>query len=143
MPPGKEKELEHFHMYVPVAKGKPKADKVDILISFFTPGKENALTREDLVSKGEAAGLVNPSSEFKNKDRAMRKLIAKAKLDYNIQITNDGDGECYYIPTPKESVQLARNNKREDKKAISTFKNNKPNKALEEDYKHNRIVGDD
>lgn len=71
----------------------------------------------------------------------MRNLIARVKVDYNVKITNDGDGEGYYIPTQKESVQLARNNKREDKKAISTLRNNKGNKALEEDYKHGRIEG--
>ena len=69
----------------------------------------------------------------------MRKLMHKAKVDYNIKITNDGDGEGYYIPTSKESMQLARNNKREDKKAVSIFRNNKGNKALSEDYKVGRL----
>lgn len=129
--------METFHIYKPVAHGKPKIDKVEVFISFFTPGKENAIKRADLTQKCVDAGLINSKSK-ENQDRAMRNLIAKAKVDYNIQITNDADGEGYYIPTLKESLQLSRNNNREDKKAITTFRNNKPNKALAEDYKHGR-----
>ena len=69
----------------------------------------------------------------------MRKLMARAKIDFNIQITNDGKGEGYYIPTFRESIQLAKNNKREDRKAVSIFAGNKGNKALAEDYRNERI----
>ena len=88
--------------------------------------------------------LINSSTcpidkETKDKDRAMRKLLARARCDYNIKITNDGKGGGYYLPTAKESIQLAKNNKREDKKAVSIFRNHKGNKALEEDYRTERI----
>ena len=133
------RRMEKFHIYTPVAKGKPKPDKIDIFMSFFTPGKENAIKRDDLTQKCVDAGLVNKDSSKENQDRAMRKLIERAKVDYKFCITNDGKGEGYYIPTPKDAVRLARNNKREDKKAISTFRSTKVNKALTEDFKYGRV----
>lgn len=101
--------MERSVFYKPKAEGKPKPDRIDIFISFFVPGKENAIKREKLLRRCIEAGIANS-------DRAMRKLIERVKVDYNIQITNECDGEGYYIPTQKESVQLARNNKREDKR---------------------------
>ena len=130
--------MQKDYIYVPKAKGTSKPDKVEIFISLFTPGKENAIKRNDLTKKCVEAGLINPDTV--DKDRVMRKLLERAKLDYNIKITNDGDGEGYYIPTQKESMQLARNNKREDKKAVSIFRNNKGNKALSEDFRTERII---
>ena len=130
--------MKKFYIDVPKAKGTKKPDKVEIFISLFTPGKENAIKRNDLTQKCVEAGLINLDTV--DKDRVMRKLLERAKLDYNIKITNDGDGEGYYIPTPKESMQLARNNKREDKKAVSIFRNNKGNKALSEDFRTERII---
>lgn len=130
--------MQKDYIYVPKAKGTSKPDKVEIFIGLFTPGKENAIKRNDLTQKCVEAGLINLDTV--DKDRVMRKLLERAKLDYNIKITNDGDGEGYYIPTPKESMQLARNNKREDKKAVSIFRNNKGNKALSEDFRTERII---
>ena len=129
--------METFHIYQPIAKGKPKPDKIDIFMSLFTPGKENAIKREDLPQKCVDAGLIGV--DVVDKDRAARKLIERAKIDYKFCITNDGDGEGYYIPTPEEAARLARNNKREDKKAISTFRSTKVNKALAEDFKYGRV----
>ena len=130
--------METDYIYVPKAKGTRKPDKVEIFIGLFTPGKENAIKRDELTRRCVDAGLINPDAV--DKDRLMRKLLARAKVDYNIKITNDGDGEGYYLPTLKESMQLARNNKREDKKAVSIFRNNKGNKALSEDYRTERII---
>lgn len=127
------------YMYQPVAKGKPKVDKIELFISLLPFGKENAIKRSDLVCKCVKAGLVNASSNAENQDRAMRKLIERAKVDYRISITNDGKGKGYYRPTKEDAVRLSENNDREDKKAISTFKSNKINKALEEDYKRGRF----
>lgn len=130
--------METFYIDVPEAKGTKKPDKIEIFIGLFIPGKENAIKRNDLTQKCVEAGLININAS--DKDRAMRILLEKAKRDYNIKITNDGRGEGYYIPTPKESLQLARNNEREDKKAVSIFRNNKGNKALSEDYRKERII---
>lgn len=129
--------METDYIYVPKVKGTRKPDKVEIFIGLFTPGKEHAIKRDELTQRCVGVGLINPNAV--DKDRVMRKLLARAKVDYNIKITNDGDGEGYYLPTFKESMQLARNNKREDKKAVSIFRNNKGNKALSEDYKAGRL----
>lgn len=128
------------YMTHPPVKGIYKPDKIDIFVGLFTPGKENAIKREDLVQRCVGAGLI--SENTKDKDRAMRNLVARVKVDYNVQITNDCDGEGYYIPTHKESLQLARNNRREDKRAVTTFRNNKGNKALSEDYRAGRLGGE-
>lgn len=117
------RRMETDYIYVPKAKGTRKTDKVEIFIGLFTPGKENAIKRDELTRRCVDAGLINPDAV--DKDRLMRKLLARAKVDYNIKITNDGDGEGYYLPTLKESMQLARNNK--------------GNKALSEDYKAGRL----
>lgn len=129
--------MNTFYINQPVAKGKGLPDKIDVFVGLFTPGKENAIKRDELTQRCVGAGLIG--IDVKDKDRAMRNLLARVKVDYNVQITNDGDGAGYYIPTFKESVQLARNNKREDKKAISTLKGNKGNKALYDDYQHGRL----
>lgn len=132
--------VKKFYVSVPVAKGKCIPDKIDIFVGLFTPGKENAIKRDELTQRCVGAGLIR--QDCKDKDRAMRNLIARVKVDYNVKITNDGDGEGYYIPTAKESVQLARNNRREDRRAYTTFRNNKGNKALSEDYRAGRLGGD-
>lgn len=130
--------MQKDYIYVPKAKGTSKPDKVEIFIGLFTPGKENAIKRNDLTQRCVDAGLINPDAV--DKDRSMRNLLKRAKVDYNIKITNDARGEGYYIPTPKESMQLARNNRREKKKSISTYRNNIGNEALEADYKAERII---
>lgn len=130
--------METYFINNPRAKGIKRPDKLEIFISLLGHGKENAIKRSDLVERCVGAGLID--KDTKDKDRSMRKLIARAKIDFNIQITNDGKGEGYYIPTFRESIQLAKNNKREDKKAVSIFRNNKGNKALSEDYKAERIT---
>lgn len=129
--------METFFINTPRAKGIKRPDKLEVFISLLGHGKENAIKRSDLVERCVGAGLID--KDTKDKDRSMRKLIARAKMDFNIQITNDGKGEGYYIPTFRESIQLAKNNKREDRKAVSIFAGNKGNKALEEDYRAGRI----
>ena len=129
--------MEKFFINTPKANGVKKIDKIEVFISLLGYGKENAIKRADLVERCVGAGIIE--KDAKDKDRAMRKLMHRAKMDFNIQITNDGKGEGYYIPTFKESIQLAKNNKREDRKAVSIFAGNKGNKALEEDYRAGRI----
>lgn len=129
--------METFFINTPKANGVKKIDKIEVFISLLGYGKENAIKRADLVERCVGAGIIE--KDAKDKDRAMRKLMHRAKMDFNIQITNDGKGEGYYIPTFKESIQLAKNNKREDRKDVSIFAGNKGNKALEEDYRAGRI----
>lgn len=129
--------MEHFVMYVPVAKGKSKVDKVEILAELIPKGKENAITREELIDKCIENGLVKADSERENQDRAMRKLIQKARLNYSI--TNNGDGTGYYRPSKEDYQNLRKNNNRENKKAISTLGGLKTNKAIAEDYRVGRL----
>lgn len=129
--------METYFINTPRAKGIKRPDKLEIFISLLGHGKENAIKRTDLVERCVGAGLID--KDTKDKDRSMRKLMARAKMDFNIQITNDGKGDGYYIPTYRESIQLAKNNRREDKKAVSIFAGNKGNKALAEDYRNERI----
>ena len=129
--------METFFVNTPKANGVKKIDKIEVFTSILGYGKENAIKRTELTERCVGAGLIG--KDVKDKDRAMRKLMHRAKMDFNIQITNDGKGEGYYIPTFKESIQLAKNNKREDRKAVSIFAGNKGNKALEEDYRAGRI----
>ena len=129
--------METYFINTPRAKGIKRPDKLEVFISLLGHGKENAIKRSDLVERCVGAGLIG--KDAKDKDRAMRNLIARAKMDFNIKITNDGKGEGYYIPTFRDSIQLAKNNKREDRKAVSIFAGNKGNKALAEDYKNERI----
>lgn len=130
------RSMETFHIYTPMANGEHKPDKVEIFMSFFTPGKENAIKRDDLTQKCVDAGLIN--ADVADKDRAMRNILKRAKLDYSI--TNDGDGTGYYRPTKEESKRLEKNHKRERKKGISTIVGEKYNGATLEDYKHDRMV---
>ena len=130
--------METFYVHVPRANGMRRPDKIEIFINLLKHGKENAVKREELTTMCVEAGLIDKSTI--DKDRSMRRLLKRARCDYNIQITNYGKGNGYYLPTPKESIQLAKNNKREDKKAISIFLSHKGNKALEEDYKAERIT---
>lgn len=85
--------METDYIYVPKSKGNRKPDKVEVFIGLFTPGKEHAIKRDELTQRCVGAGLINPNAV--DKDRVMRKLLTRAKVDYNIKITNDGDGEGY------------------------------------------------
>lgn len=129
--------MNRFYINQPVAKGEKKPARIEIFMSFLGYGKENAIKRDDLTQKCIAAGLIKASGNKENEDRAMRKLLERAKVDYSI--TNDGDGAGYYRPTREEQKQLSRNNKREDKKAISTFRGTKVSKALDADLKAGRL----
>lgn len=129
--------MEKFYINQPVAKGEKKPDKIDVFMSFLGYGKENAIKRDDLTRKCVESRLIKDSPDKENEDRAMRKLLKRAKLDYSI--TNDGDGKGYYRPTKEDQLRLERNNNRERKKGISTIAGDKVNRAIADDYKHNRL----
>ena len=129
--------METFYIYTPKATGNRSPDKIEILVSFIKYGKENAIKREDLTKKCVEAGIISSEDEV-NQDRAMRRLLNRAKVDYNISITNDGDGKGYYRPTKSDLKLLSRNNNTSKKKAISSFVGNKVNVAMEDDFRHGR-----
>ena len=127
--------MEHCSMYKPMAKGEAKVDKVEIFAELIPKGKENAIKRDDLTLKCVESGLIGIDAV--DKDRAMRNLLAKARIDYSI--TNDGDGSGYYRPSKEDYESLRKNNNRENKKAISTLGGLKTNKAIAEDYRVGRL----
>ena len=127
--------METFNIYMPIAKGKAKVDKVEIFAELIPKGKENAIKRDDLTQKCVEVGLIG--GNVVDKDRAMRNLLSNAKKDYSI--TNDGDGSGYYRPTKEDYQNLWKNNNRENKKAISTLGGLKTNKAIAEDYRVGRL----
>ena len=130
--------METFYIYTPKATGNRSPDKIEILVSFIKYGKENAIKREDLTKKCVEAGIISSKDEL-NQDRAMRRLLNRARVDYNISITNDGDGKGYYRPTKSDLKLLSRNNNTSKKKAISSFVGNKVNVAMEDDFRHGRM----
>ena len=129
--------METFYIYTPKATGNRSPDKIEILVSFIKYGKENAIKRAELTKKCVEAGIISSEDEV-NQDRAMRRLLNRAKVDYNISITNDGDGKGYYRPTKSDLKLLSRNNNTSKKKAISSFVGNKVNVAMEDDFRHGR-----
>ena len=130
--------MKKFEMLVPVAKGNRSPDKVEILVSFIKYGKENAIKRKELTKKCVEAGIISSKDEL-NQDRAMRMLLNRARVDYSISITNDGDGKGYYRPTKSDLKLLSKNNNTSKKKAISSFVGNKVNVAMEDDFRHGRM----
>ena len=129
--------METFYIYTPKATGNRSPDKIEILVSFIKYGKENAIKRAELTKKCVEAGIISSEDEV-NQDRAMRRLLNRARVDYNISITNDGDGKGYYRPTKSDLKLLSRNNNTSKKKAISSFVGNKVNVAMEDDFRHGR-----
>ena len=129
--------METFYIYTPKATGNRSPDKIEILVSFIKYGKENAIKRAELTKKCVEAGIISSEDEV-NQDRAMRRLLNRAKVDYSISITNDGDGKGYYRPTKSDLKLLSRNNNTSKKKAISSFVGNKVNVAMEDDFRHGR-----
>ena len=130
--------METFYIYTPKATGNRSPDKIEILVSFIKYGKENAIKRAELTKKCVESGIISSKDED-NQDRAMRRLLNRARVDYSISITNDGDGKGYYRPTKADLKLLSKNNKTSKKKAISSFVGNKVNVAMEDDFKHGRM----
>ena len=127
--------MDNFYIYQKKATGNSESEIS--IVDLIPVGKPNAIKREVLMLMCIEHGLIAES--IVDKDRKMRKLIEKAKLDYSI--TNDCDGAGYYHPPREEQKQLSRNNKREDRRAIATFRGTKVSKALEADYKAGRMDG--
>lgn len=97
-------------------------------------GKENAISRSDLVDECISAGLINDN---KGADRAMRALLEKARFDY--AILNNQDGKGYYRPTKADYEELRRHLAREQKRARTMFASLKIESALLEDFRVGRM----
>lgn len=100
-------------------------------------GRDNAISRRRLAQLCVENGLIDDSVYFK--DRAMRKLIEKDRMDFVILNRRGNDGG-YYRPTHEDMLDLQRYIRQEEKRAIAIFRNIKMARALYEDYRHERIT---
>lgn len=127
--------METFHIYQKPGKERNVTTVADLI----PVGRENAISRKTLVSLCTQYGLVDDS--VKDKDRAMRLLVQKARVDYVILNLSNGDG--YYRPSLEDTQDLQRYIRQEESRAKAAFKNIKMARALYEDYKHGRADGGD
>lgn len=126
--------MERFAVYTPKATPTPQAVTI---IDLIPVGRDNAISRDYLVTFCVQNGLVDENKSPESKDRAMRRLLERARLDYTI--LNLSDGEGYYRPSKDDLQDLQKYIRQEESRAKATFRNISNVKALYEDYKHGRI----
>ena len=100
-------------------------------------GRDNAISRRRLAQLCVVNGLIDEKTRFK--DRAMRKLIEKDRMDFVI-LNRQGKEGGYYRPTHDDMLDLQRYIRQEEKRAKAIFRNIKMARALYEDYRHERIT---
>ena len=127
--------MEKFHIYQKQATGKPVVTIADLI----PVGRESSISRKALVFLCVAHGLIDDS--VKDKDRAMRTLVQKARIDYVILNLSNGDG--YYRVSKDDMQDLQRYIRQEESRAKAAFKNLKRARAMYEDFKHGRVAGGD
>ena len=127
--------MEHFAVYTPKATPTPPAISIIDLIPI---GHDNAISRDYLVARCVNKGLVDQNLSLESQDRAMRRLLEKARLDYTV--LNLSRGEGYYRPSRDDLQDLQRYIRQEENRAKSTFRNISNAKALYEDYKRGRLT---
>lgn len=126
--------MEKFYMNIPAGKGKTDDGTVEAFISLIPFGEENAVNRKFLTFLCKESGLIDEDS--KDSDRAMRKLMQKAKIDY--AICNTGKG--YFRPLPKNMHALKICIEKERSRALAIFGSLKTMEKLYEDYSKERIT---
>ena len=127
--------MEHFAVYMPKATPTPPAITI---IDLIPVGRDNAISRDYLVTLCVQKGLVDQKLRPESRDRAMRQLLEKARLDYTV--LNLSRGEGYYRPSRDDLQDLQRYIRQEENRAKSTFRNISNAKALYEDYKRGRLT---
>ena len=98
-------------------------------------GRENAISRTLLTEMCVANGLIDKKA--KDKDRTMRNLIEKARVDWTI--LNRADAGGYYRPTYEDLLDLKRYIRQEENRGKAIFKNIQNAKKLYEDYVKGRL----
>lgn len=121
--------------FVVYTKDVEKKEPAITIADLIPIGRENAINRNALTELCVSFGLID--ERIKDKDRLMRELISKARIDYTILNLSDGNG--YYRPSKDDLLELQRYIRQEEKRAISTFKNLEMAKKLYEDYKSGRL----
>lgn len=125
--------METSFIYTPKINHEVK--EVITIADLIPEGREKAISREMLTEKCVANGLID--KKVKYKDRAMRNLIKKARIDWTILNLSDGDG--YYRPTHEDLLELRRYIRQEEKRGKSVFKNIQNAKKLYEDLMVGRL----
>ncbi len=129
-----ESKMERFFIYQPKGTHQPH---VHTIVDYIPIGRDNAISRASLLYCCVRDGLISGELKPTGQDRAMRKLIEKARVDYTILNLSNGKG--YYRVSLEDLQDLQRYIKQEEKRAKSTFKNISMAKKLYEDYKAGRI----
>lgn len=113
-----------------------KAPQNEVTIIDLIPiGKDNAISRESLTELCVCNHLINPN--MSDKDRAMRRLLEKARRDCTILNISDGNG--YYRASKDDLSDLRKYIRQEDNRARAAFRNHSLARKLYEDYKSERI----
>lgn len=123
--------MERFDVYVKEATGTSKITIADLI----PIGRENAISRKSLTQKCVQNNLIDES--IKDKDRMMRNLINKDRIDF--VILNLSNGEGYYRPTKEDLQELSKYIKQEENRAKASFRNLSKAKALYEDFRNGRL----
>lgn len=129
-----ESKMERFYIYQP--NGTPQSQE-HAIVDYIPVGRDNAISRASLLYRCVRDGLISGELKPTGQDRAMRKLIEKARVDYTILNLSNGKG--YYRVSLDDLQDLQRYIRQEEKRAKSTFKNISMAKKLYEDYKAGRI----
>lgn len=125
--------METSFIYTPKINHEVK--EVIMIEDLIPRGRENAISRGLLIARCVEKGLID--SKTKDKDRTMRKLIKKARVDSTILNLSDGDG--YYRPTHEDLLELRRYIRQEENRGKAVFKNLQNARKLYEDLKAGRL----
>ena len=124
--------MDKFIIYIPKPENKFD-DLVEKFMKFIPYGEENAIDRTVLTRVCVCHGLIDEHT--KDKDRAMRSLLQKAKIDY--AICNTGKG--YFRPTKEDVLALKRCITKEKSRVQSTCFSINTMEKLYEDFRSERI----
>lgn len=127
--------METFTVLTPKISHEVK--EVITIADLIPEGRENAISRAILTEKCVANGLIDKKT--KDKDRAMRRLVKKARIDWIILNLSEGDG--YYRPSQEDLLELRRYIRQEENRGKAVFKNIQKAKKLYEDLKAGRMNG--
>ena len=125
--------MDKFIIYIPKSDNKFD-DLVEKFMKLIPYGEENAIDRTVLTRACVCHGLIDEYS--KDKDRTMRKLLQKAKIDYAICSTVKG----YFRPTKEDVLALKRCIAKEKSRVQSTCFSINTMEKLYEDYKAGRCL---
>ena len=125
--------MQNTFIYTPKINHEVK--EVITIADLIPEGRDNAVSRALPTEKCVANGLIDKN--VKDKDRAMRNLVKKSRIDWTILNLSDGDG--YYRPTHEDLLELRRYIRQEENRGKAVFNNIQNAKKLYEDLKAGRL----